>query len=135
MLETRTISIPIEKGYDSVYAFLTEPRNLLSWSSLPQASFRHIAGSEYEAETVLGPALLQFTPANAFGVLDFSMTAKDGRAAQHVAARLLRNGAHCEILCTMFRAEGATPDTFQSEIDWLTAELLVLKSLLESSRL
>ena len=49
-------------------------------------------------------------------------------------ARVFANGAGCELQLVMLRQQEMSAEAFASEQEWITADLLVLKSLLELSR-
>ena len=134
MLESRVVSIPIDRPLAEAYDFMSEPRNVAAWATVPVVSFRHVRDLEYAVDLPEGPAVMRFTPRNDYGVLDCSVTPVGSAVTRYVPARVFANGAGCELQLVMLRQQEMSAEAFASEQEWITADLLVLKSLLELSR-
>ena len=132
MFPSRTISMAINRPSDEVYAFLSNPRNLTRWTGgvlvgpLEQVG-EHIWQTDYEGAKVN----LEFTPPNALGVIDLAITAH-GAPDQFYRTRVFPNGAGTELCCTILQRAHESDAEFQSNIEWLRADLLVLKSFIET---
>lgn len=131
MYPSRTISVAIERPAQQVYAFLARPQNLSRWGSGPRQSYREISPLEWETMGEEGLLRIKFTPRNRFGVLDFSMSPV-GQQMPVIPARVYANGEGAEFAVTLFQYEGISDERFASDCEWLQADLLVLKTYLES---
>lgn len=131
MYRSRTITVAIARPLERVHAFLADPRNLSRWGSGPRESFREIGPLEWETVGQDGVLRIKVTPKNRFGVLDFSMSPV-GQQAPAIPARVYANGKGSEFAVTMFQYDGISDERFASDCEWLQADLLVLKTYLES---
>jgi hypothetical protein len=131
MYRSRTITVAIARPLERVYAFLADPRNLSRWGSGPRENFREIGPLEWETVGQGGVLRIRVTPKNRFGVLDFSMSPV-GQQALAIPARVYANGDGSEFAVTMFQYDGISDERFASDCEWLQADLLVLKTYLES---
>jgi hypothetical protein len=131
MYPSRTITVVIDRPLQHVYSFLANPENLSRWGSGPRVSYREIGPLEWETVGQDGVLRIRFTPENRFGVLDFSMSPVD-RQMPMIPARVYANGKGSEFAVTLFQYEGTSEARFASDCEWLQADLLVLKTYLES---
>lgn len=126
----RTISITIHRGWQEVYEFLRVPENFAHWASGLGTSLRR-AGDGWLVDGPAGEAKVQFTPPNAYGVLDHSVrTDLDERV--YVPMRVIANGTGAEVLLTLFRTPEMTHETFERDAATVKRDLAALKELLES---
>lgn len=100
-MPTRHIAVTIDRPFEEVNAFLTDPANWPSWASGLGTLRRQVDGS-WVADQAGGRATIAFTPRNEFGVLDHRVTTPEGHVID-VPLRLLRNNRGCEIVLTLYR--------------------------------
>lgn len=128
----RSISMPIRCPYAEVAAFLFEPRNFTKWGHIEETRMEPLGDNEWLAETSLGRRVLRFAAPNDFGVLDYtSRLTRDG-APLLIPMRLIRNDDGTELSYTYRQREGTSEAEFTSALEWISADLAGLKSLLEA---
>jgi len=131
MLNARTIAISIARPADEVFDFVMEPQNFLKWAFVGQSSMRHVGANDWEVETSVGRRILRMPVPNAHGILDhYSLRHRDD-VPHLIAMRVVPNGDGTELLYTMFKRPGQSDLEWESMIEWITTDLLTLKSLLE----
>jgi hypothetical protein len=132
MFNSHTLVFQIERPLADVYEFLLEPTNFGKWVFAGDARMRHLGGREWSAETSVGPRIIRFAERNSYGVLDyFSKVAVD--VPWHaIPMRVLANGEGTELTYTSFQRPGMSEAEWKSVIEWVNADLLALKSLLEA---
>lgn len=113
-LESRTLTVRIERPLADVYAFLADPANFSAWA----------AGLDLEQEIV-------FTASNPFGVVDHTVVPAGGQEV-YVPMRAIRNGSGTEVMFTLFRQPGMTDDEFARDGGAVQKDLLTLKRVLET---
>src|SRR5262245_31063061 len=80
--ESRTLSVRIDRPLAPVYEFLVDPANWNQWAFGLGKSLRR-SGSGWIADSADGIVKVQFTPRNAFAVLDHTVIRSSG-AEVHV---------------------------------------------------
>lgn len=135
MLSVETVSVTIDRAYATVYDFLAEPRNLVRWVDVLGPVHRAVAPMEWVFDRPAfhpGPIRLRFTPRNAFGVLD--VHAYSGEVLIHWApVRAIDLGAATAVTFGLVRGADWAASHNASERDWIEADLLTLKTLLEAT--
>lgn len=129
LLETRHVSVPIDRSVDEVYRFVSDPRNLPRWASGLGGSI-HEEGGEWIAEGPLGPVRVCFAPPNELGVLDHEVALPSGERFLN-PMRVVANRAGSELTFTLFRQPGTSEEKFEEDAEWVRKDLLTLKHLLE----
>jgi len=132
MRRSRAISVPIARPFDEVYAFLAEPSNFPKWGPVSDARMTLVGGRDYLVEVPRGQVVLRFIEPNSHGVLDYWVFAPGTVPGPATSVRLVPNGEGCEFVILWLQREGDDDVKFESEVDWLIADLGVLRSLLES---
>ncbi|HVW41966.1 MAG TPA: hypothetical protein VHC18_11530 [Amycolatopsis sp.] len=115
-VESRTLTVRIERPLSEVYDFLAQPVNFPKWAS----------GMAPGNENVT------FTPRNDYGIADHTVHLSDG-ADVYVPFRAVRNGTGTEVQFTVFRQPEMTEAKFAEDAEWVTKDLHALKSLLEEN--
>jgi len=128
-VESRTIAVRIDRPFDEAYEFLVVPTNWNQWAFGLGRNIRR-AQDGWIADSDGGVAAVQFTPRNAFGVVDHTVTRPSGQRV-YVPMRLIANGNGCELLFTLFREPGISDARFASDSDFVQRDLTRLKQLLE----
>ena len=132
MLNSRTFGIPIARPADDVFEFLIEPTNFAKWAFVGDTKMHHLSGRDWQVETSVGPRILRFAERNPFGILDhYSLLTLDD-TPHPIAMRIIANEDGTELAYTCFQRPGTTDEQWASLIEWVTADLLALKSMLEA---
>jgi hypothetical protein len=132
MKRSRAVSVQIARPFDEVYAFLAEPSNFPKWGPVHDARMTHIGGRDYLVQVPRGQVVLRFIEPNPYGVLDYWVFPPGSDAGSATSVRLAPNEEGSELTILWLQREGDDDVKFQSEVDWLSADLGVLKSLLEA---
>ena len=112
-LESRTLSVRIERPVADVSAFLADPKNFAAWA----------AGLDLEQEIV-------FSQPNPFGIADHTVLLPGGGEV-YVPLRAIRNGTGAEVLFTLFRQPEMTDAAFARDAEAVQKDLVTLKGVLE----
>lgn len=132
MRRSRAVSVQIERPFDEVYRFLAEPLNFAQWGPVSNERMTHVGGRDYLIEVARGELVIRFIEPNAYGVLDYWVFPQGADPGAVTSTRLVPNEEGCELTVLRLQREGEDDVKFNSEVDWLTADLGVLKSLLEA---
>jgi len=131
MLKTRTLTVLINRSVDDVYGFLTNPANLARWTLLGEGRAEPAEGPlVWSYVGADGHVLVRFSPRNPYHVLDYSLQS-GVHVWQSSSVRLIRNGNGCVLVHTSVQQPLVSDAAFESEAEWMQADLLVLKTLLE----
>ena len=128
-VESRTITVRIDRPFDEVYEFLVDPAN---WNQWAFGLGRNIRRSQdgWIADSDGGAARVQFTARNNFGVVDHTVIRASGQRV-YVPMRLIANSSGCELLFTLFREPNMSDAQFASDAGFVQRDLNGLKSQLE----
>lgn len=129
-LDTRTLSVSIERDPRTVYEFASDPSNLPQWASGLAQSLKKV-GEGWIAETPQGSMKLRFAERNTFGVLDHYVVPESG-AELYIPMRVISNGAGSELIFTLFRSPGTTHEQLEADAKWVLRDLGALKRILEA---
>lgn len=128
-MKSRTISLFIAAPPARVYAYASDPRNLPLWVPSFCKSVALVDG-QWIVQSPEGAAVFTFAPANAFGVLDHTVTLPSGLSLYN-PMRVIANGDGSEMLFTLFQHEGMSEQQFQDDIALVLSDLDTLRRLLE----
>jgi len=129
-MPSTTLSVSIERPWQAVYAFASNPRNLPQWA--PGFALSVAPSSEgWLVNTVNGPVSLAFAEPNAFGVLDHDVRLPSGQVF-HNCMRVIPNGDASQVLFTLFQASGVSDEAFAADARLVEQDLQSLKRLLEA---
>ena len=123
---SQTIACPWQQAYD----YLCVPEHFCQWASGLASGLQQIDG-QWIATTPQGQVRLQFSPENAYGVLDHWVHISP-QAVVYVPLRLVANGAGCELILSLFRQPGMSEAHFEADTQWVIRDLLAAKQLLET---
>ena len=128
-VESRTITVRIDRPFDKVYEFLVDPAN---WNQWAFGLGRNVRRSQdgWIADSGGGVARVQFTARNSFGVVDHTVIRPSGQRV-YVPMRLIANSSGCELLFTLFREPNLSDAQFASDAGFVQRDLNGLKRLLE----
>lgn len=128
-LESRTVSISIERSPQEVFEYVRDVRNLPRWACGLGSSIDNVDG-EWIARTPQGSMKFRFVERNDFGVLDHYITPQHG-AEVYVPLRVVVNGSGSELVFTLFRVPGVTQEEFERDAATVLQDLSSLKRLLQ----
>jgi hypothetical protein len=129
-----TITVSIRCPWRQVYDFLAEPLNLPTWGSNMGATIEHVRGNDWASESENGRLIYRYHPRNEYGVLDHAVF-QEGQTPFTTPMRIVANGEDgAEVMYTLFQRPGMSEEAFASEQEWVQADFLTLKTLLESRR-
>ena len=128
-VESRTITVRIDRPFDKVYEFLVDPAN---WNQWAFGLGRNIRRSQdgWIADSDGGVARVQFTSQNTLGVVDHTIIRPSGQRV-YVPMRLIANSSGCELIFTLFREPNMSDAQFVSDAEFVQRDLNGLKRLLE----
>jgi len=128
MLETRTISISINRNWNGVYEAMWRPEDCPKWASGLSKSSLAKDGEVWKAEGPEGTITIKFTDHNVFGVMDHYVDVGIGPEI-YIPLRIIPNGDGAEVLLTLFRQPGMSDAKFEADAEWVERDLLSLKAL------
>ena len=128
-VESRSITVRIDRSFDKVYEFLVDPANWNQWAFGLGKNIRR-SQDGWIADSGGGVARVEFTPRNRFGVVDHTVIRPSGQSV-YVPMRLITNGSGCELIFTLFREPGMSDAQFASDSGFVQRDLDGLKTLLE----
>jgi hypothetical protein len=128
-VESRTITVRIDRPFNTVFEFLADPANWNRWAFGLGKNIRQ-SKDGWIADSAGGIARIRFTPRNNFGVVDHTVIRSSGRRV-YVPMRLIVNGSGCELLFTLFREPAMSDMQFDSDAEFVQHDLDRLKRLME----
>ncbi len=132
MKRSRAVVVQIDRPYKDVYAYLSDPHHLTEWGPVSGAEVEQIGPYDYRVELPRGLTVLRITPPNDYGILDYQVRPEhDPDSGPVTPMRLIENGTGCDVVVLWFQREGVSDEQFTSEIEWLSTDLEVLRSMLE----
>ncbi|HEV7216731.1 MAG TPA: SRPBCC family protein [Chloroflexota bacterium] len=129
-LESRTLTVRIDRPLRAVYAFLSLPQNFPKWAAGLGTSIGLVRG-EWIAETPQGTLRIRFSERNDFGILDHYVTLASGGDV-YVPMRVIANGSGSEVLFTLFHLADMSDEQFAADARLVEQDLEALKRLLET---
>jgi len=128
MLESRTLSISIDRDWSELYETIWRPEFFPNWASGLSKSSLTRDGDAWLAEGPDGTIRIVFTDHNAFGVMDHYVIPSGGTEV-YVPLRVLQNGEGSEVIFTLFRQPGMSDAQFSADAEWVARDLFALKAL------
>jgi hypothetical protein len=121
MLETRTISISINRNWNDVYEAIWRPEGFPKWASGLSKSSLAKYGEVWKTEGPEGPEgpiTIRFTDNNVFGVMDHYVNVGIGSQI-YIPLRIIPNGDGAEVLLTCFGSQAClTPNLRPMQNGW-----------------
>ena len=130
-LESRQVSVFIDRPTAEVYEFTANPANLPQWAPGLCDSVEQIAG-QWVAQSPFGRVVLVFAPPNDYGVLDHQVTVDSGQTFYN-PMRVTDLDAGCELVFSVRRQPDLSDEQFATDSDAVLADLVRLKHLLEAA--
>ena len=127
---TDTQAIFIDHPYEAVFSFLSDPMNLPRWAvGFCQAIREDPAqSSRWLVRTGQGEVGLRLSANEVLGTIDFTIEPAPGVTA-HAYSRLMPAEKGTEYSFTQVRPVGMPEDEFAGQVQALTEELTVLRSI------
>lgn len=131
VLETRIVSVSIERPQQVVYDFVVDPENLPLWApGFARAVTKNAQG--WLVVTAHGPVKIAFAERNEFGVADHYVTAASGEIFSN-RMRVIPNGDGAEVTFTLFRSLDTSAEQFAEDARLVQDDLHTLKLILEGT--
>jgi hypothetical protein len=125
MMQATTISVSIGRDWRDLYEAIWRPETFPHWASGLAESTLTRDGDAWTARGPSGSVTLRFTPHNAYGVMDHTVTLASGDEV-YVPLRVIRNGGGADVALTLFRQPGMSDDQFAADADWVRRDLATL---------
>ncbi|MGV0742714.1 SRPBCC family protein [Mycolicibacterium sp. XJ870] len=133
-MRSRHVSVWIDVPPEVAYAFAADPHQLPRWAAgLADGGLRQSADG-WVADSAMGVVGVEFTPANAHGVLDHVVRLPTGEVVYN-PMRVLPAGvgeSRCEVVFTVRQRPGMSDEEFEADVAAVAADLSTLRGLLES---
>jgi hypothetical protein len=131
LLQAQHVTVSINRAFDEVNDFLSQPANFELWAAGLGKGFRHVSGSNWVFETPDGITKVRFTPKNDYGVADHYVSPSTD-VEIYVPLRAVANGDGCEVTLTLFRQPDMTDDQFAADLAAVRRDMDSLKTILEA---
>jgi len=128
-LNSRTLSITINRDPRAIYEFASNPQNLPKWAKGLGRSVELVNG-KWIAETPQGPVTIRFVRKNEFGILDHYVTPAPG-VEVFVPMRVVPNGSGGEVIFTLFQLPRISDEKYAEDVRLVEQDLKNLKRILE----
>lgn len=129
-LESRHISVLIDRSATEVYDYASSPANLPEWAAGLGSSVQRVDGGRWVADSSMGRVVVAFVERNEHGILDHDVTLPSGETVYN-PMRVIAEGSGCEVVFTLRRRPGMSDEDFVRDAEAVTADLATLKRLLE----
>lgn len=127
----KNISVTINQPAQKVYEFTSNPENLSLWAAGLSSSTLKKSGGNWIAKSPMGTVRINFSPRNAFGVMDHDVTLPSGEI-NHNPFRVISNGNGSEVIFTLFHLPRMSDEEFKDDSEMVFKDLKKLKQILES---
>ncbi|WP_422747429.1 SRPBCC family protein [Mycobacterium sp. WMMD1722] len=130
---SRHVSLWIDAAPEVVYDFVADPQTWPRWAAGLAAGELRRGAEGWEADSPMGRVLVEFSPPNAFGVLDHLVRLPSGEAVYN-PFRIVPSGPgeqRCEVMFTVRRRPGMTVEEFDADAAAVAADLATLRRLVE----
>jgi hypothetical protein len=129
--ESRHLSTFIDRSAADVYAYASDPANLVHWAAGLGSATRRPDGS-WMVQSPMGLVTVVFAPQNAFGVLDHEVILATGETVYN-PMRVIADGPGSEVVFTLRRTPEMTDRDLARDADAVIADLAALKRVLEGT--
>ena len=132
-LPARIIHVGIDRPWQEVYAFASNPENLQHWASgLATGLIRD--GEDWIGDGgPIGKVRVRFAPHNSFGIIDHMVKMENGLVVEN-PIRIVANGDGAEITFFLLKRPDMDDAGFESDAAHVLKDLTTLKAILESTR-
>ncbi len=130
----RIIHRSIARDWREVYSFAAQPENIRQWASGLAAGLTPDGEDWIGDGGPIGKLRVRFAPANAFGVIDHTVTLPDGTRIYN-ALRIVPNADGAEVMFTLYRLPGVSDEAFEADAAHIARDLEALKVILETTEM
>ena len=127
---SRHLSVCIDRPAAAVYAYVSNPANLIEWAPGLGSAVARRDGDWY-VETPDGQVKIEFVPPNPHGVLDHDLTMPSGEVVYN-PMRVIADGDGCEVVFTLRRRPGMTDEEWAHDADLVAGDLARLARAVET---
>lgn len=131
-MESRHISVWINRSAADVYRYAADPTHLPNWAAGLARGEVSRAGDDWVVQSPMGPVTVEFTPANDLGVLDHVVTMPGGQSVLNPLRVLPGGPEFSEVVFTLRRRPGMSDADCRHDADAVAVDLATLKQLLET---
>ncbi len=122
----------IDRSARCVYEYISDPTHLLEWAAgLAHAPVERV-DDQWVVDSPLGRVVVEFAPANDFGITDHAVTLPDGTTV-HNPMRVIPNADGCDVVFSVRRQRGMSDEDFAADVAAVRTDLDTLRSHLERS--
>lgn len=127
------IHLTIERPWEEVYAFASQPANMRHWASGLAAGLTP-RGPEWIGDGgPIGTVRIRFAPPNEFGVIDHTVILADDMTVFN-ALRIVPNGDGAEVMFNLLQMADTDNSAAEADAAHIRKDLEALKRLLEEGR-
>lgn len=128
-VESKQISVLIDRTASEVYEYAAEPTNLAEWApGLGSATI--VEHGQWYVGTTEGRVGIRFAERNDLGVLDHWVTTPSGDIV-YIPLRVFANEDGSEVVFTLRRKPGMSDAEFERDAGLVASDLARLKQILE----
>ena len=131
-VETRHLTVRIERPAAEVYEYASDPANIPTWAPGLGTSIEQVNGAWFVG-TGGGRVRVELAERNPFGVLDHRVTLPSGEVVS-IPMRVIADGEACEVVFTLRRQPDMSDGDFERDTGLVQADLARLKRVLEAAR-
>lgn len=128
-MESRHVSIVIDRTPQEVYAFASDPEHLPRWAAGLATAPVAREGEDWVVESPMGLVRVRFVARNDHGVLDHTVLLPDGTSVLN-PLRVVAHPQGAEVVFTA-RQMGMSDQEFARDVAAIEADLATLKELVE----
>ncbi|MHA6296939.1 SRPBCC family protein [Devosia sp. CAU 1758] len=129
---SHTIVVQIAVPVASVRAYMADPRNYAEWAAVYPETYRQLDTGDWTAEVRFGGVRhIRFSAPNEDGILDHAVF-RPGEEPVWMPMRAVPDEQGTELSFTFIQRPDMSQEAFRSTIEWITTDLLVLKTVLET---
>ena len=108
---------------------MSDPRNLPAWAAGLADGVVELVDGEWVVTSPMGRATVAFVPSNAYGVADHDVTLPSGEVVTN-PLRIVPNADGCDVIFTVRRRIGMSPEQIAADVDAVTTDLATLRALM-----
>ena len=131
LLATKTVHVSINRNWQEVYAFASQPEKMAQWASGLGSGLENIGDHWLVDGGPIGKVKVTFSPQNSFGVVDHWVEMPSGMKVYN-AFRIVQNGDGAEAIFLVTRLPGMSDQQFEQDARHVETDLNNLKRLLEA---
>jgi hypothetical protein len=129
---SHTIVVQIDVPFEVAQPYLSEPQHYAEWAAVEPQTFRRLPNGDWAAEVRFGGERhIRFSEPNSEGVLDHAVF-RPGEELLWMPMRARPENSGTALSFTFIQRPDMTGEEFASTIEWITSDLMTLKTVLEA---